>query len=244
MLLLPMGFVDLHAHVLPALDDGVTSLAESVEVVGMLARIGFDVVCCTPHQKVGSWVPSAEAIGQAHAAARDALATAGIAVELRLGAENYWDELFLTRARTDAQPSYTGGRAFLVEVSPVATPPALEEQLFRLRTRGRLPVLAHPERYHGLCRQRDRMETLARTAALVVDLGALDGAHGPRAAEAAQWLVRDGLAHACASDVHDADDARAAAAGVAWLRKRVGDEGVKRLLDENPRRILQGELPD
>lgn len=239
-----MGFVDLHAHVLPALDDGVRSLAESVEVVSMLGRIGFEVVCCTPHQKVGSWVPAATAIAQAHAEVTAALGAAGIAVELRFGAENFWDELFLGRCRDGGLPTYSGERAFLVEVSPVATPPAFEDQLFRLRARGSLPVLAHPERYHGLCRQPERIAAVGRTAALVVDLGALDGAHGPRAAESAQWLVREGLAHACASDVHSADDARAAAAGVNWLRKRLGDAAVTRLLDENPRRILQGELPD
>lgn len=239
-----MGFVDLHSHVLPALDDGVATVAEAVEVVSMLRRLGFEVICCTPHQKVGSWVPSADSISKARADVVAALATAAVDVELRLGAENFWDELFVQRCAEGGLPTYTGERAFLVEVSPVNIPVKLEEQLFRLRTRGALPVLAHPERYHGLCRDRARVETVGRCAALLVDVAALAGAHGPKAAEAARWLVQDGVAHACASDVHDADDARAAGEGIAWLRKRLGDGGVRRLLDENPRRILQGELPD
>lgn len=239
-----MGFVDLHSHVLPALDDGVESVAEAVEVVTMLGRLGFEIICCTPHQKVGSWVPSADSISKARADVVDALAAGSVGVELRLGAENFWDELFVQRCAEGGLPTYTGERAFLVEVSPVNIPVKLEEQLFRLRTRGPLPVLAHPERYHALCRQRERVEAVGRTAALLVDVAALSGAHGPRAAEAAKWLVQDGLAHACASDVHDADDARAAGEGIAWLKKRMGDATVRRLLDENPRRILQGELPD
>jgi protein-tyrosine phosphatase len=239
-----MGFVDLHAHVLPALDDGVKSIAEAVEVVGMLGRLGFEVICCTPHQKVGSWVPSADSISKARADVVAALAAGDVGVELRLGAENFWDELFVQRCVEGAVPKYSGERAFLVEVSPVNPPVKLEEQLFRLRTRGPLPVLAHPERYHGLCKQPERIAAVGRTAALLVDVAALAGAHGPRAGEAARWLVEDGLAHACASDVHDADDARAAGEGIAWLRKRMGEAVVKRLLDENPRRILHGELPD
>ncbi len=239
-----MGFVDLHAHVLPALDDGVKSVTEAVEVVAMLGRLGFDTICCTPHQKVGSWVPSVDSISKARAEVAQALVGGAVTVELRLGAENFWDELFLQRCVEGGLPTYTGERAFLVEVSPVNPPVKLEEQLFRLRTRGALPVLAHPERYHGLCRERHRMETIGRTAALLVDGAALAGAHGPRAGESARWLVEDGLAHACASDVHSADDARAAGDGIAWLRKRMGDGAVRRLLDENPRRILQGELPD
>jgi protein-tyrosine phosphatase len=239
-----MGFVDLHAHVLPALDDGVKSVGEAVEVVAMLGRLGFQTICCTPHQKVGSWVPSADSISKARADVVAALVAGAVEVELRLGAENFWDELFVQRCAEGGLPTYTGERAFLVEVSPVNPPVQLEEQLFRLRTRGPLPVLAHPERYHGLCRQRDRMEAIGRTTALLVDVAALAGAHGPRAGEAARWLVEDGRAHACASDVHSADDARAAGEGIAWLRKRMGEAGVRRLLDDNPRRILQGELPD
>ena len=239
-----MGFVDLHAHVLPALDDGVKSVAEAVEVVGMLGRLGFSTICCTPHQKVGSWVPSTDSISKARADVADALARGSVEVELRLGAENFWDDLFMQRCVDGAVPSYSGERAFLVEVSPVNPPVKLEEQLFRLRTRGRLPVLAHPERYHGLCRQPERVEAIGRTAALLVDVAALAGAHGPRAADSARWLVEEGLAHACASDAHSAEDARAAADGLAWLKKRMGEPVVRRLLDENPRRILQGELPD
>jgi protein-tyrosine phosphatase len=210
----------------------------------LLERMGFDVVCATPHQKVGSWVPSADAIFTAHTEVKNALEAAHSSIELRLGAENFWDELFMERSQEGKQPTYTGAKAFLFEVAPAAPPPMIEEQLFRIRMRGLLPVLAHPERYHSLCRQSERMEAIGRTAALVIDLGALDGAHGPVACEAAQRLVRENLAHAAASDVHDADDAKAAAAGIQWLKRKVGLAGMQRLLDENPRRILQGELPD
>src|SRR6185295_5443602 len=107
---------------------------------------------------------------------------------------------------------------------------------------GPLPVLAHPERYPAL--DLERLERVGRTAALVVDLGALDGAHGKHAADMSRKLLQKGLAHAVASDVHDLPDATRAAAGMTRIRKKLGDSTLKRLLDENPRRILQGELPD
>src|SRR5438046_3369260 len=128
-----MGFVDLHSHVLPALDDGVKALGEAVELITLLGHLGFEIVCATPHQKSGAWVPARETIDAAHGEVTAALAARGVPVELRLGAENYWDELFLERSQTGAQPTYTGGRAFLVEISPAATPPNLEDALFRIR---------------------------------------------------------------------------------------------------------------
>jgi protein-tyrosine phosphatase len=241
---IPVGYVDLHSHVLPALDDGAPALAEGLALTTRLRDMGFEVVCATPHQKSGVFVPSRTAIDEAHAALAAALAERAIAVELRLGAENFWDELFLARTQTAAQPTYSGGRAFLVELDVRVAPPRLEETLFQMRLGGLLPVLAHPERYAPLWFAPDRVEALRRTAALVVDLGALDGAHGQRECDAARRLVKEGLAHAVASDVHSLADTRSAGAGMAWIKKRLGPAALTRLLDENPRRILQGDLPD
>jgi protein-tyrosine phosphatase len=237
-----MGFVDLHSHVLPALDDGVRDLDEAVALVRQLGRLGFEVVCATPHQKVGAFVPSREAIDRAHAEVSARVAGEGIT--LKLGAENFWDELFAERWPSGAQPTYTGGRAFLFEINTQVAPPRLEDTLFRIRVGGLLPVVAHPERYAPFAGAFARYEALARTAALLVDLGALDGAHGARECTAARKLVESGLAHAAASDVHSLADTRAAAAGMAWIRKRKGEAALRRLCDENPRRILAGELPD
>lgn len=239
-----MGFVDLHSHVLPSLDDGAQALAESIELCQLLRQMGFDIVCATPHQKVGAFTPSAERISSAHQAVVKGLAERSIPIELRLGAENFWDELFLERIRTRAQPAYTGGRAFLFEIHPRMAPPRLEETLFQIRLSGLLPVMAHPERYAPLRDDRDRLQAVSRTAALVVDLAALEGAHGALEQKASHRLLEQRLAHAVTTDVHSAADLQAAGVGMNLIRKRYGEAELIRLLDENPRRILAGELPD
>lgn len=239
-----MGYVDLHSHVLAALDDGAPAIADGLALAKQLAGLGFEVVHATPHQKQGVFVPSREQIDAAHGDLRTALESDGVPLELRLGAENFWDELFLSRAAEKTQPTYTGGRAFLFELDVRMAPPRLEDALFQMRLSGPLPVLAHPERYVAFWDSPDRLAGLGRSAALLVDLGALDGAHGKRQCEVARKLVSEGVAHAVASDVHNLSDARGAAAGMSWIRKKLGDATLTRLLSENPRQILQGELPD
>src|SRR5581483_6206753 len=217
----------------------------SMALTHVLEQMGFDVVCATPHQRVGMFVPTRDAIDGAYARVCEGLRGRSSPLELRLGAENFWDELFLERAQTGAQPTYTGGKAFLFEINTRHAPPRLEDTLFQIRLSGLLPVMAHPERYAPFWDDDDaRYQALARTAALVVDLGALDGAHGKRECTAARRLVEKGLAHGVATDVHSVDDARSAGAGIAWIKKRLGAPAVTRLLADNPRRILQGELPD
>jgi protein-tyrosine phosphatase len=239
-----MGFVDLHSHVLPALDDGAQVLSESLDLCQRLSHLGFEIVCATPHQKVSAFTPSMEAILQAHHAVTRGLAERSIPIDLRLGAENFWDELFLERVRGQAQPTYAGGRAFLFELHPRMVPPRFEDTLFQIRLSGLLPVLAHPERYPHLRDDQDRLQAIARGAALVIDLGALAGARGPREQKAAHRMLAGRLVHAVTTDTHSATDIQAVIAGMEVVRSRHGETELTRLLDENPRQILAGELPD
>ncbi len=239
-----MRFVDLHSHVLPGIDDGSRHLDESMELLQHLVDLGFDTVCATPHQKVGAYVPTRQSIDEAYATVEAALSARPLPLTLLRAAENFWDELFLERNRTHAQPRYTGERAFLFEIDPRMAPPNLEDSLFQIRLAGLLPVMAHPERYATFWKQPERLEAIGRSTALVVDLGAIEGAHGADQQRASVRLLKAGLVHAVTSDIHSAGDVRGIAAGIRWIRKHLGEERLVKLLDENPRAILAGELPD
>lgn len=235
-----MGYVDLHAHVLPALDDGAPDLETSLTLLRALLAMGYEVVTATPHQKAAQFLPSLEKIRAAHAS----LAGAVPGLRLALAAENYWDDVFFERSRAQAIPSYDDGRAFLFEIPPEEIPVSFEEHLFRIATHGKLPVLAHPERYRPFWSDVDRLARLGEQTALLVDLGALAGNHGWREKGVARRLVADRIAHAVASDVHAPSDLRSAGEGIRWIQKKLGPEAITRLLVDNPRAILAGELPD
>jgi protein-tyrosine phosphatase len=155
-----------------------------------------------------------------------------------------WDATFYERCETLTIPSYDGGPAFLFELPLGELPLGLFERLFALRTKHKLPVLAHPERYEPLYSAPELLDRLRDSCALVVDLGAVAGYHGRKRAKYARLWVERGIAHAAASDAHTPDDVRVAAEGIAWIRKRLGDAAVTRLLDTGPRAILAGEHPD
>jgi protein-tyrosine phosphatase len=236
-------YIDLHCHILPALDDGAPDLATGMEMARALQNLGFAEICATPHQRNGLFIPDEAAIDRAFDEMRSEIEKSQAGVRLRLGAENYWDEIFIERVRNHGIPCYDGRRAFLFEVSPVLPPPNLSETLFEIRLGGHLPVMAHPERCLPVQREIGFAEALGRQAALVVDLEALGGGRNRAVTRAARRLAEEGLAHAASSDLHAPETAPDVAAGIAWIGKRLGPAGVARLLAENPRRILGGELP-
>lgn len=188
-------------------------------------------------------MPDRAAIDDAFAAAKQRVAMERAGLTLGLAAENFWDEVLHERLTHGGLPTYDGDKAFLFEVDPRMMPPRIERTLFDIRLQGRLPVMAHPERYAAVQDDLSWAERLANTAALVVDLGAIDGAHGRREMKTARKLLEEGLAHAAASDLHTPEDQRSVAAGMAWVKKHLGDQALDRLLAENPRRILAGDLP-
>lgn len=236
-------YIDLHSHILPDLDDGAPDLATSMEMLAALADVGFTEICATPHQRNGLFIPPADAIAAALDTVRTEVARTRSDLRIRLGAENYWDEIFIDRLRKHTVPAYDGRRAFLFEVNPVSLPPNLEEALFEIRVGGTLPVMAHPERYLSVQRDVAFAEGLGRQAALVVDLEAVAGTGNRAEVKAARRLLEEGVAHAVASDMHNPHTRDGVKRGIDWIRKRLGAEQLTRLLEENPRRILAGELP-
>jgi protein-tyrosine phosphatase len=235
------GFVDLHAHVVPGVDDGPRNLAEALALMRALAGLGFGIVCATPHQKAGAFEATETDIRTASDDLRRACAIDLPEVQILRGAENYWDEWFFARTQDLSVPAYEGRRALLVELPFGQVPPRLEEVLFDLRMRGVLPVLAHPERTPGLMRDETRCVRVAQVAALVVDLAALGGLFGTGPA---RHLVSSGLARAVASDIHQVSDSEMIARGMEWIERKLGAAALERLLVQHPRRILRGELPE
>jgi protein-tyrosine phosphatase len=237
-----MGFVDLHSHVLYGLDDGARDPAMSLAMLDGLQALGVSEQCVTPHQKANQYLPGWAQVEAAFAEI-DAAKRPGHP-SLRLGAENMWDDVFIQRLGAQQIPRYAGTQAFLVEIPPSLMPPGLVDHLFKLRLAGLVPVLAHPERYHALWDNDELARSLRRVCAFVVDLGAVAGFHGKRETKAARHLLEIGLACGVASDAHQVGDLQQAAAGLAWIEKKLGHAAVVRLFDHAPRTILAGELPD
>lgn len=239
------GYIDLHNHVLPGLDDGAPDLASAVALVQGLVGLGFSEIHPTPHQKARAWAPTFDERLEAVEALRAGLAEASCPVQLHQPAgENMWDDLFLERREDRSFPCYEGERAFLLEFPIGMIPPQLPERLFALRVEGRLPVIAHLERFPEIAKDRKRVEGLDGKAALTVNLSSLGGLGGWGQKRLARKLVLEGRIHAVASDAHGEPDLRFTEAGLAWLAKHLDSSELSALLIHNPRAILGGEIPD
>ncbi len=239
-----MGFVDLHDHVLWAVDDGCETPEETLAAARLLASLGWSELAPSPHAIPE--LPSRDAaVCEARRAEVAALLEAeAVPLALHTNAENRLDEEFLARADDAATRRGIGatGRWVRVETPFQSTVPALPDLVFRLRRRGILPLFAHPERCVEFERPGRAQEVVRLGGAHQLNLGALAGVYGRAARKQAERFLGEGLYAVAATDLHQPEEARRwLEAGLRSLEKLAGQDGLGRLCAENPRRILRGE---
>ncbi|HUB05412.1 MAG TPA: CpsB/CapC family capsule biosynthesis tyrosine phosphatase [Myxococcales bacterium] len=235
------GYIDLHCHLLPAVDDGAKTLEESLAMARSLAAAGFSDVAPSPH----AWpeFPDAAAVAERRAEVGRKLAEEGIELSLHPNAENRLDpELFDRIERGDAR-TLGQGKYLLVEAPFQAPLPKLLDLIFRLRVAGFTPLVAHPERCFEFRERPERgRQAVEGGARLQMELGALTNRYGPEARKLAERFLDDGLYAVAATDLHGPVGAeRWIPEAIDELRRRAGEAAVDRLLRDNPARALRGE---
>jgi protein-tyrosine phosphatase len=237
------GFVDLHSHVLPGVDDGASTLAEAVDIARGLKALGWTCLVGTPHVRPGLFDPADDALLASLRELREALGAGGPRV--LLAGEHYLDADVWQRIADGRGRAYPNGRSILVEISTVGPAPArFAEQLFRLRVGGLRPVLAHPERCAAFQSDDELLEELRRAGvAVALDLTSLVGAGGRGSRRVAERMLEHDLVDAACTDIHAAPELPEVEKALQRLRKLGGDELLERLLHTGPLRIAVDPAP-
>jgi protein-tyrosine phosphatase len=238
-----MAFVDLHSHLLWALDDGCQTPDETLAAARLLVSLGWREAAPTPHAHPSFPSRDPETCAARMAEAQALLDAEGIPLKLHSGAENVLDLAYLERLGVEGRRGLGGSaRWALVELPFRASVPALPDLLFRLARRGVKPLMAHPERCAEFEREGRAAEAVRLGAGLQLNLGSLAGVYGRDVRKCAERFLDAGLYAVAATDLHHPDGADEwLAEALEALERRAGAAEVERLCGTNPRRILAGE---
>lgn len=234
--------VDLHAHVLPGIDDGPETVEEALSLLEHAARHGVTAVAATPH--VNSEFPTTpEAVRAGVGRMAELLARRHVPLRLLPGAEVHAGVLPTLTADELRAFSLAGrGRHLLVELPWDAPAPEALGELRRLAGLGLTPVIAHPERYAYVQDAPGHLEALVAAGALAqVTASSLLGLDGRAAAAAARMLIGHGLVHLLAGDAHGGAVRRA---GLWEVRAALRNEALADWLTRGmPQAIVDGAPP-
>lgn len=261
-----ISMIDLHAHILSGLDDGPRTLEESLRMCEIAYRDGIRTVVATPHtlngvyendrqtilakvQELNSALIEFEPLSHQH---RDhsrgsEIDRAEPAIRILPGADvHFSDQTFHQLGHGKVMTMGDSGKGLLIEFPVQGMPHGAEDVLFRMITRGFIPIISHPERNVEVRRGLRRYQGMIRMGCLgQITAMSLTGGFGPAVKRVTEELLLKRLAHLIASDAHSTDGRPPIlSSGVQAAARIVGREEAHRMVSEYPRAILEGQRPD
>jgi len=227
--------IDLHCHILPALDDGPKDIDEALAMADTAAKDGVQTLVATPH--VNAVFNSPSLITEKIEELNKLIKKKQIPVTVLKGAEiasSYLKEDL--KSFTIHSSSY-----ILIEFPLNYLPFTIKEDLFLLQRQGLRPIIAHPERNEAIIEKPDLLLNVLSPGILVqISAGSITGEFGPTVRELAIHLLIKGVVHCIASDCHSNINRKPGLTNaVKKAAKIVGKEKAKAMVTDNPQLILQ-----
>jgi protein-tyrosine phosphatase len=233
--------IDIHAHLLPGIDDGPSDWSESLAMIEAGYRDGIRGAVCTSHvlnrldEKMDAKLT--EAFGHLQGLVREKQ----MRMELWLGSELHVNASFNPGCRT---ASIAGnGKYYLLELPLNGIPNDVDDRMFQFTLQGYKPVLAHPERNSVIVQHPETAYSLVQRGVLMqMNAGSLTGQFGRGIRKRAEEMLDHNLVHFVGSDCHN-PKGRPMALHKAYkiVALRRGKEAAEKLFLDNPRNAIRGD---
>ena len=238
------GYVDIHTHIIPGVDDGSKTMEESVRMLETAYKQGIRTIYATPHYGSGKERYDRDFLSEQFERLKDKASGAyGGGIELLLGNEIYYrhgtvDELKSGQALTMNHTKYV-----LVEFDVDITYKEMYSSLQKLILAGYRPILAHIERYFCLQKKYDLlyavkslgvcMQINASTVILKIN----------SRASFCRKIIRDGYIDFLGSDCHRMEwRPPCMADSVKVLEKKTPEKIMDRILYKNTMKLYHNEF--
>jgi tyrosine-protein phosphatase YwqE len=200
--LIPDNYIDIHSHLLPAIDDGALTFEDTLQLTSALQNFGTCQFITTPHIIQHVWDNTLEGIKLKENKTIILLTKEDFKAPLKAAAEYLMDDQFVSLFQ-DGQLLTLKDNYVLVEMSYINPPIQLYSILFDLQIAGYIPVLAHPERYLFYHNNLNEYDKLKKAGCLFqLNLLSVVGYYGFGIRKVAEQLLKKGMYDYVGSDVH------------------------------------------
>jgi len=234
--------IDIHSHIVFGVDDGPSTMEESIKMVSEAEKAGIKVIIATPHFQEHLFDDKRvmENFMELKQKAAD------YQVTLKIGSEIFINPFISNLIYTGRSMTLDNSKYVLIEMPFGSIPVYCYETIFKLKLNNIHPIIAHPERNRIFLKDFELfMEFLGRGCMIQVDAASIIGVYGNDVKNFTKRLIKLNMAHFVASDAHCANDY------TNWYIKAykkienwAGEEYADTLFNSNARNILDEKMED
>lgn len=232
--------IDIHTHILPGIDDGSTSVAETKLMLNSMAASGIMTVVATPHYNTYSTIESfLNNRNDAYNMIKEYIPTS---MDIVLGAEVLLS-YDLHKDYDFKRLCIEGTNYVLIELPYTRFDDWIYDEIFKISAKHNvLPIMAHIERYMHIIGG-DGINKLADMG--VVFQSNIDGIkNGHFGTSSGIKLIKKGLIHLIASDCHNITTRKPCLdKGIEYIASKFGGE-MATFFMTNAKKILENKELD
>ena len=236
--------IDIHSHILYDLDDGSANIKESISMAKEAYSSGFTDIICTPHyNKFSSNQFKKEIAFTKLQMLQKELENSNCPIKLYLGNEVYLDDTFETALANDLFYSLANSKYILIEFSMNIEYSILDNLIFSIINSGKIPILAHPERYIYIQKDKKKIYKYIDMGVLLQsNFGSILSMYDSKAKNTLKFMLKEHLITFIASDAHHCSHIyNNIETAKQKIIKKISNEYFDKLTYCNPQKILLNE---
>ena len=235
---------DTHCHILPMVDDGSSSLQESLNMIKMAYEDGVRAILATPHKNHPIDFRPQKTAEESFELLRSAVMDRYPDFELYLGAEFYITDDYLSVLEKNENELVTGNsRYILIEFDRSVSCDYMSDVVHELKVRGFRPIIAHAEMYQSLTGSPQNAYELRNQGALIqLTSSSIEGKRGSRITSFCEDLIKNSAVDFAASDAHG-EQRRKPLLSSAYKKvtELAGKDAADRMFVINPQLMISGQ---
>lgn len=238
------GFIDIHSHILPMVDDGAGSMQQAVHMLKIAAQEGISKIILTPHQKADCRCVTPEGILRRMDVLQQQLADENIPIQLYPGNEILYRHGTVQLLEAGKMMTLSGSHYVLVEFLPGQDYGYIRNALEELVSYGYRAVVAHVERYVNVVKDlKYAIRLLDMGCYFQVNTASVTGDNGFESKQTVRRLLKENMVHFVGTDAHsDGRRSPKIRRCSEVLEKKYGAETAGRLLRRNQEKVLADEI--
>lgn len=234
--------IDIHSHIIPAVDDGSKDIETSLEMLKIAHMDGIKTLIATPHFYRNRFECSFTDACKYVEGLNELAMKEDINIKVLPG-----QEIFLDKYSSDLYKEGTIGtinksRYMLVETSLLGSRPKnLMDNIYELKLLDIVPIIAHPERYQFIIEDNTEINDFVKEGCLFqITSTSITGGFGKEVKKTAENLVKNGLCNFIGSDAHTTGR-RCPKIREALEEIKKINEGIYENIDKNSTALINNE---